>query len=531
MPRASHCSTNLAVKPESKSEATMSLNSLLLKTILQIVAGITLILVLLGAFNYSQTEQRLLNEVQADAQNVIKRLQGSLPLPIWNFDQDTVVKNIEAELAADFVNRITVVVNEDIFATRAKNAAGEIVESQTSGNTDALEFSEPLIYSADGDESEVGKLVIGINKDRVTAALNSAMQLEIFRVVLLAVIASVLITIIIRGSVIAPLNKVRTAIHDIAEGDGDLTKRLSDSGAVELANVAREFNGFVAKLADLIEDIGHTGSAMASKSQESQGYVEDIRGELQSQRSEIDLVVSASTELSSSTDMVAQNARQAAEAAVNANKNAQDSHSIVNTAVDSINALSSEIGQIADVIQNLVKEGENIGAVSDVIQGIAEQTNLLALNAAIEAARAGEQGRGFAVVADEVRTLAQRTQQSTEEINQMIERLQKSTEDAGAAIQKGTENAQTSVQKITRAGEAISEVATNMDQINTMNSQISQAASEQSSVITELNQNIVNISHNADSTEQLANQTAGVSSGTMEIALELQEKMQRFKTS
>lgn len=509
----------------------MSLNSLLLKTILQIVAGITVILVLLGAFNYSNTEERLLAEVQADAQNVVKRLQGSLPLPIWNFDQDTVVKNIEAELAADFVNRITVVVNEDIFATRAKNADNEIIESQASGKKDALELSEPLTYAADGDESEVGKLVIAINKERVTAALNSALQIEIFRVLLLAVIASVLITLIIKGSVISPLNKIREAIHDIAEGDGDLTKRLDDKGAIELAKVASEFNVFVAKLADLIRDIGETGAAMASKSQESQGYVEDIRGELQSQRSEIDLVVSASTELSSSTDMVAQNARQAAEAAVNANQNAQHSHTIVNTAVDSINALSTEIGQISEVIQNLVKEGENIGAVSDVIQGIAEQTNLLALNAAIEAARAGEQGRGFAVVADEVRTLAQRTQQSTEEINQMIERLQKSTEEAGVAIQKGTENAQTSVQKITRAGEAISEVAVNMDEINTMNSQISQAASEQSSVITELNQNIVNISHNADSTEQLANQTAGVSSGTMEHALELQEKMQRFKTS
>jgi methyl-accepting chemotaxis protein len=509
----------------------MRQTSLLIRTISQITIGLTILLVILGTIGYNNTKSDLEHAASADAQHVIDRLSENLPISIWNFDASTAGKSIDSEITSDFINSITIISNNEVFMSRAKSLDGKITESQNSPRTSAFTLTKQLEFEEDGTINPVGELSIVYNQDRTESALNDAFNLEILRIILLDIAAAILVTLIIRSSVIRPITSIRNAIEDIAQGNGDLTKRLPEKGVRELAQLSGSFNAFVTRLDKLVKNINITSLLMADKSKDGQLHVESIRVELSNQKQEIDLVASASTELSSSTEMVAGNAKQAAESAKVANTSAQESHHIVDDAVSTIRSLSNEINQISDIIQTLVKEGENIGAVSGVIQGIAEQTNLLALNAAIEAARAGEQGRGFAVVADEVRTLAQRTQQSTEEINQMINRLQKSTEVADLAIRKGNENAESSVSKIEQAGQSITAVAEHVNSINEMNSQISQAASEQNSVIAELNKNIVNISHNADSTSELADKTSNTSSTSMEIALELNEQMNSFKTS
>jgi methyl-accepting chemotaxis protein len=509
----------------------MKQTSLLVKTISQITLGLTILLIVLGMIGYTNTKSDLESSAATDAQNVVDRLAASLPISIWNFDSSIAGKAIDAEITADFINSITVISNNEVFVSRAKSLDGSITANKNSPRSLAFTLKKNLEFEEDGSMNPVGELIITYNQDRTESALSDALNLEILRIILLDIAAAFLIMFIIRSSVIRPIRSVRDAIQDIAQGNGDLTKRLPEKGVRELSELSHSFNSFVERLDDLVKNINQTSMQLADKAKDGQIHVEDIRGELSRQKAEIDLVASASTELSSSTEMVANNAKQAADTAMIANTSAQKSHAIVNESVASIRSLSTEINQISDIIKTLVQEGENIGTVSSVIQGIAEQTNLLALNAAIEAARAGDQGRGFAVVADEVRTLAQRTQQSTEEINQMIERLQKSTEVADQAVRKGNENAENSVEKIEQAGHSINDVATNVNTINEMNSQIAQAASEQSAVINELNKNIVNISHNADSTSVLADQTSSTSSSSMEIALELKEKMNSFKTS
>lgn len=509
----------------------MKHTSLLVKTISQITLGLTILLILLGTIGYNNTKSDLENAAADDAQKVVDRLAANLPISIWNFDSSIAGKAIAAEISANFINSISVVNNNEVFVSLAKSLDGSITNNKNSPRSHAFVLKKNLVFEEDGNVNPVGELIITYNQDRTEMALSNALNLEILRILLLDIAAAILISLIIRRSVIRPIMSVRNAIQDIAQGNGDLTKRLPEKGVRELVELSQSFNNFVARLDDLVKNVNLTALRLADKAKEGQVHAEDIRGELGRQKSEIDLVASASTELSSSTEMVANNAQRAAETAQVANTSAQRSHTIVNDSVASIRSLSNEINQISDIIKVLVKEGENIGTVSGVIQGIAEQTNLLALNAAIEAARAGEQGRGFAVVADEVRTLAQRTQQSTEEINTMIERLQKSTEVADQAVRKGNENAETSVEKIEQAGQSINDVAESVNAINEMNSQIAQSASEQSTVINELNKNIVNISLNADSTSALADKTSNASSSSMEIALELKEKMNSFKTS
>jgi methyl-accepting chemotaxis protein len=297
-----------------------------------------------------------------------------------------------------------------------------------------------------------------------------------------------------------------------------------ETGQLQTAThkMAKELHG-------LISEVTGSTAQLSSAAEEMSVITEQSKRGVQQQQTEIDQIATAMHEMATTVQEVARNAAAAADAAHKADDEAKSGQRVVTQTVEAIDAVAHEVESAAEVIHKLAADSTSIGAVLDVIRGIAEQTNLLALNAAIEAARAGEQGRGFAVVADEVRTLATRTQESTQEIQKMIERLQTGAKSAVQVMEQGRGKAQVSVQQAARAGTSLDTIASAVGAISDMNAQIASAAEEQGAVAEEINRNIANIRQIANQTASGAEQTATASAELAKLAVHLQTHVGRFK--
>ncbi len=335
--------------------------------------------------------------------------------------------------------------------------------------------------------------------------------------------------LLLAGFVSRPLCQTVAAMEDIAEGEGDLTRRLPVRGSDEIAMLASAFNRFVEKVQGVVRQVAGSTSQLAAAAEEMSLITDETRKGVQRQRNETEQVATAMNEMTATVQEVARHAESAAGAAQQADEEANAGRQVVQGTVEAIHHLAGEVEKAADVIGHLEQDSEQIGSVLEVIRGIAEQTNLLALNAAIEAARAGEQGRGFAVVADEVRSLASRTQESTEEIQQMIEKLQAGARDAVKVMETGRSRAQESVEQAGLAGQALEGITGAVDQITTMNNQIAEAARQQGEVAEEINHNIINISQVADETATGTDQLANASADLARLSAELQSLVASFK--
>jgi methyl-accepting chemotaxis protein len=325
-----------------------------------------------------------------------------------------------------------------------------------------------------------------------------------------------------------PLNEVVVRAKAIA--DGDLTgDELTSKGNDELAELAVAINHMSVSLNDVIQHISSSVHRIASASEELSATSEETGTSIYEQQSQTEQVATAMNEMSATVLEVSRNIAVTAQAAQEANAETANGRKVVDDAVGGIQLLAGHLDGTADTIHQLEQDSDNINAVLDVIKSVAEQTNLLALNAAIEAARAGEQGRGFAVVADEVRTLAGRTQKSTEEINQVIEKLQAGSRNAVGAMNKSREEAQSVVEQASKAGASLSKISAAVEHINDMSTQIASAAEEQSATAEEINRNITNISEIAHETTSGAQQTIAASSDLARLSTELHEVVARFK--
>ncbi len=348
------------------------------------------------------------------------------------------------------------------------------------------------------DKELIGALAVTWSLIPIEESLASMLMTQVTATSVIVTIVSVLLLLLLRKIVVMPLKNMIHLARDLAEGECDLRKRLSVTSGDELGELSHCFNTFVGTTQEMVRKVVTTAASLSKSVADSAYTTGDISQALVQQNTNIDQVATAMTEVAAAVSEVAGNASHAAEFAAKAQAEVGSGAAIVERGMGSINQLAAGIDDVTRVIDGVAAKSHDIGSVVEVIRNIAEQTNLLALNAAIEAARAGEQGRGFAVVADEVRALATRTQHSTLEINQIVQALQASAQEAVLVMRNNREHIDSSVALSQDARGSLRAILEAIQRINDMNIQIAAAVEQQNHVNSDINRNIVNIHDEAD---------------------------------
>ncbi|AUG02229.1 methyl-accepting chemotaxis protein [Pseudomonas sp. 09C 129] len=368
----------------------------------------------------------------------------------------------------------------------------------------------------------------GVYIDDVQAEFRSQVVKASVVGIAIALLMALLVLLIAR-SIVRPLQETVHAMANIASGESDLTRTLDTHGQDEVTELARHFNGFTAKLRLVVSQLQVSAAALAQSSTDLGSNASQAQERSQQQSQQMELVATAINEVTYGVQDVAKNAEHAASEMRDAEAQAQQGQVNIDGSLQQIDRLSATIDQAVEVIRTLAQESTQIGSVLEVIHSIAEQTNLLALNAAIEAARAGEQGRGFAVVADEVRLLAQRTQKSTAEIQSMIERLQGHSEAAVKVIGDSSRASQQTIEQAGLAGESLNAIGQALRNLNGLNASIASATLQQAHVVEDINQNVTQAAGLSHSTALAAEQSSAASLHLKELSEQLNGLLRQFR--
>ena len=371
-------------------------------------------------------------------------------------------------------------------------------------------------------------LIAQVPESEIFALLQESAYQILFWTLLIAA-AFITLSVFVAGSVSRPISVVASMLQDIGEGEGDLRQRLPVEGNDELTLLAKGFNTFISKIQSSIIDVTEASEQLSLSAKDVANQAQQTLSDSQLQKDQTMMVVAAINEMGATVNEIAANAAQAADTARDADTGSSSGQVVVLRARDTINQLSDDVDSVGEVIESLAVHTKSIGGILDVIRAVSEQTNLLALNAAIEAARAGEAGRGFAVVADEVRNLASRTATSTNEVQIMIDKLQAEASRAVGAMTQSRSRSQEGVIAVDEASQSLSGISEQIGQITDMNIQVAAATEEQSTVVEDINRNVTEINDITQRTADTAEAVAQASQSLIHLAQRLDTLVAGFK--
>ncbi|PKG76062.1 methyl-accepting chemotaxis protein [Shewanella sp. GutCb] len=443
-----------------------------------------------------------------------------------------VTSHWEGVVEADLIDEINVEAAKVFVLVKGNNSLIDLKAKEI----ELISKASLLLSTVDKEASNVNKqmtsltsLIESFSKDVSESAIKDidSASIQTLILVLIAILVAIVVSIAVVRPLSRSLDKINHALNVLASGD--LTHKLDDSGHDEFAKLSSNCNKLVDSLRALIQGILDRSDQLAAAAEETSAITAQTTVGIQEQKSQVDQVATATTQLSSSALQVTASADEALSQIKAADDESQHMRLIADENKRTILALADEVSKAGVVINKVHADSASIGSILDVIRAIAEQTNLLALNAAIEAARAGEQGRGFAVVADEVRSLASRTQDSTQEIQQMIEVLQQGTQEAVAVMELGRSQAKSCVDKTEQANNALESISNAVHKAHDSGTHIAHAAQEQNLVSQQVSEKLEHIAAISEETSTGADQTAQSSHQVAQLAEELQASVKEFK--
>nr|WP_203219381.1 methyl-accepting chemotaxis protein [Vibrio vulnificus] len=502
---------------------------------LQVIFAVTLVLLVSAFIKYQDFKQSLTADLHTSVQNTSQRMSVSLPRAVWDFDLDTARTAISAELNLPEISAIQLTDTQgaELLFLRLEGQGEnkkltDVKNKQRYSEQQSL--SRELTFLDYGEEKPVGTVKVFFDTAILEQKLRESLLLNIIELVVLDLIISIVIVAVLAATVLRPIRQLTEVIHDLSSGDGDLSNKLAPARFKEFDDITDGINTFTESLRVIVQDVSLSSVTLEEKARANGTAARANADKLNQQRHQLTTVAAAATELNHSVSIVADTAAQTADQAHTATDLTHSVNEAIEKSASEIVNMREEMDHVNQEMHILVGEGDKITTVLNVINDISEQTNLLALNAAIEAARAGEQGRGFAVVADEVRNLAVKTSQSTEQIQKNIVALGNATNSVEQELSRIASLLEKTASRVSESQHSVNQVQELISIISDRNGQISQATEEQRQAVEEISQAIVEASEASNDVSSGAVQTAQRTEEVLSLSKNIAQHMKKFRT-